>query len=67
MHIDWSGNLVKVYDEYNTQRTSFPVIENIENAVVQGDTIIVTTKRYQMVYKKESAGWSFHQTTSRTR
>ena len=64
--VDWSGNLVKVFEECY-QRYSFPVMEDVENAVVQGNKIIVTTKHYQFVYEKESAGWVFHQTTSRNR
>ena len=68
MYIDWEGKLVKVYDDNNFLRSSFWTTDSvdIERAVLQGDTIVVTTKYNVFVYKR-NGDYSFALNSTRPR
>lgn len=51
-YVDWNKDYVYIYDENGHQRSYIDLFdENIENAVMQGDRIVVTTERDMLVYQ----------------
>lgn len=57
MYVDWDDRNVKVYDDNSNIVQRFinvPQLEVIQNAVCQGDKVIVTTDRNIYVYQKDN-------------